>query len=168
MSKLEQHVIRALNIKVGDTPELTKLVHDPYKNSLNNVLDSNIDDIVASTIDINLCPLRQKMLATQPGTFFDVPLPSGLFSGAASGGDKNSSLSAKRNLSPTLPPNIVPRELSNPLFRPFGKYCKLKKGKPKAALMSWGLRDMGYITDQSGSQGASSLSKSNVNDMESS
>ena len=160
--------MRALNIKVGDTPGQTEPVHDPYKDSLDDVLDSDIDDTVASTIDTNPCLLRRITSATQPGTPFDVPLPWGLFSEAASGGDKNSSPSAKRSLSPTLPPSIVPREPSNPLLRPSGNYGKLRKGKPRAALTSRGLGDSGYITDQSGSQGASAVSKSNADGTESS
>ena len=50
--------MQALNIKVEDTLRQTELVHDPYKDSLNNVLNSNIDDIVASIININSCLLR--------------------------------------------------------------------------------------------------------------
>ncbi len=161
MSKLGRQVIRALNIKAGDTQGQTEPVHDPYKDSLDNVLDSNIDDTVASTIDIISCSLRRTTSATQPGTSFDVLLPSGLFSEAASGGDKNSSPSAKRSSSLTFPPSTVSREPSNPLLRPSGNYGKLRKRKLKAIFTSRGLGDSGYITDQSGSQGASAVSKTN-------
>ncbi len=168
MSKLRPQVIRALNIKAGDAKGKTEPVHDPYKDSLDNDLDSIINDKVASTIDTNPCPLRQTISATQPGTPHDVPMPSGLFCEAASGGNKNSSPSPKRSSSPTLPPSTVSREPSNPLLSPSGNYDKLRKGKPRAALMSRGLGDSGYITDQSGSQGASAVSKSNADDTESS
>ena len=139
-----------------------------YKDSLDDALDSNIDDIVANTIDTNPCPLKQRMSTTQPGTPFDVLLPSRLFNKVASGGDKNSSPSAKRSLSSTLPPSIVPKESSNPLLRPSGHYDKLRKRKPRAALTSLGLEDLGYIIDQSGSQGVFAMSKSNADNTESS
>ncbi len=168
MSKLRQPVMRALNIKAGDTQGQKEPVHDPYKDSLDDVLDSDIDDIVASTIDTNPCLLRQTTSATQPRMPLDVPLPSGLFSEAASGGNKNSSLSAKKSSSLTLPPSTVFREPSNPLLRPSGNYGKLRKRKPRAAITSWGLEDLGYITDQSGSQGASAVIKSNADSTESS
>ena len=168
MSKLRRQVIRALNIKVGDISGQTEPIHNPYKDNLDNVLDSNIDDIVASTTNINPCPLRRITLATQLRMLFDVPLPLGLFSEAASDGNKNSNFCAKRSLSSTLPPSIMSREPSNSLLRPSNNYSKLKKRKPRAELMSWGLGDSGYITDQSGFQGASAVSKNNTDDTESS
>ncbi len=97
MSKLRRQVMRALNIKARDTQGQTEPVHDPYKDSLDDVLDSDIDDTVASTIDTNPCPLRQTTSATQSGMPLDVLLPSELFSEVASGGNKNSSPSAKRS-----------------------------------------------------------------------
>ena len=161
MSKLRQQVMRALNNKVGDTSRQTEPIHALWKNSLDDVLDSNINNIVASTIDLNPCLLRQTTSATQLKTPFDVLLPSGLFNEVVRGGDKNSSPSAKKSSSPTFPPNIVPKEPSNLLFRLTGNYNKWRKRKPRVA------RDSCYITDQSGSQGASALSKSNTNGTES-
>ena len=155
--------MRALNIKVGDTQGQTEPVYNPYKDSLNNVLDSDIDNIVANTIDMNLCLLRKTTSITQPRTPFDVPLPLELFSEIVSGGDKNSSPSAKGSSSPMLSPSIVPKEPSNLLLKSSGNYGKLRKGKPRAALISRGLGDLGYITNQYGSQGASIVSKSNAN-----
>lgn len=38
-----------------------KPVYNYYKNSFNNILDSNINNIVASTININLYLLKQIM-----------------------------------------------------------------------------------------------------------
>ena len=136
MSKLKRQVIQALNIKAGDTQGQTEPVHDPDKDSLDNVLNSNIDDTVASTIDTNPYLLRQTTSAIQPGKPLDVPPPSKLFSKAASGGDKNSSPSAKSDTSPILPPSIVSRESSNFLLRPSGNNGKRKKRKPRAALTS--------------------------------
>ncbi len=42
--------MRTLNIIVGDTKEQTKLIHNLYKDNLDDILDSNIDNIVAKTI----------------------------------------------------------------------------------------------------------------------
>ncbi len=168
ISKLKRQVMRAMNIKARDSLGQTEPVHDPYKDSQDDVLDSNINDTVASTIDTNPSSSRRTTSLIQPGMPLDVPLPSGLFSEAASGGDKNSSPSAKRSSSPTLPPSIVSRELSNPLLRPSGNYDKLRKEKSRAAITSLGLKDSGYITDQSGSQGASAVSKSNSDGTENS
>ena len=103
-------------------------VHDLYKDSLDNVVDSNIDDRVASTTNTNPYPLMPIISATQPKTPFDILLPLGLFCETASSRDKNSSLSAKGSSSPTLSPSIVPRKLSNPLLKPSGNYSKLRKG----------------------------------------
>ena len=66
----------------------------------------------------------------------DILLLSGLFSGVASGRNKNSSFSAKKSSWPTILPSIVTRESSNPLLKPSDNYAKLKKGKFKTAFMS--------------------------------
>lgn len=42
--------MRILNIKAKNTKKETKLIYDFYKDSLNNILDSNIDNILANTI----------------------------------------------------------------------------------------------------------------------
>ena len=160
--------MRALNIKVRDTPGQTVPVHNPDKDSLNDILDSDINDKVASTTDTNPCTLKRTISATQPGTFFDIPLPSRLFGEAASDGDKNSSPFGKRSLLPLLLPIIVLKEPSNPFFKLFGNYRKLKKRKPRAALISWGLADLSYITYQSGSQRVFAVSKGNIDSMENS
>lgn len=108
------------------------------------------------------------MSATHPRMLFDIPLPLELFSEAASGRDKNSSSSTKQSSSPMLGPSIVSRELSNPLLRLYDNFCILKKGKPIAALMSYGLRDLGYITNLSGSQNSPAMRKYNTNSIENS
>lgn len=119
--------MQALNIKVKNIPRQTEPVYDPYKNSLNNILNSNIDNILASTINTNTYSLRQTTSTTQPKTPFDVPLSSRLFSEAASNRDKNSSLFAKKSLSPILSSSILSRKLSIVLLRLYGNYGKLKK-----------------------------------------
>ncbi len=160
--------MRALNIKAENTQGQMEPVHDPYKDSLDDVLDIDIDDTVAGTINTNPYSLRRTTSATQLGTPLDVLLPSGLFSEAANGRDKNSSPSTKRSSSSTLPPKTVSKEPSNLLLRPSGNYGKREKRKPRAAFTSRGLGDSGYITDQSGSQGAFAVSKSNADGTESS
>lgn len=124
-------------------------VHDLYKNSLDNILDSNINDTIASIINTKPCLLRQSTLGTEQVMLLDVFLLLGLFSEVTNDGDKNSSLSIKRSISPTLPPSIMLKKPSNPLFKPSGNYGKLRKRKSRAAFTFWGLRDLGYIIDQS-------------------
>ena len=57
--------MHTFNITIGNIYGQTKPIHDPYKDSLDDVLDSNIDNIVAKTIHIKLKPLRQGILITQ-------------------------------------------------------------------------------------------------------
>lgn len=103
--------MRALKIKVEDTSRQTEAVHDSYKDSLDDVLDSYINDEVGSTININPYLLRQTTSSNQLGMLFDVPLPLGLFSEAVSGADKNFNPFAKRSSSLTLPPSHLPKKL---------------------------------------------------------
>ena len=69
MSKLRQQAMCALNIKVEDILGQTEPVHDLFKNSCDDVLDSNINDIVASTINMNPCLLRQTISALNQERF---------------------------------------------------------------------------------------------------
>lgn len=119
--------MQILNIKVENTSERMEPIYDSYKDNLNNVLDSNIDDMVASIINTNSCPLRQITLATQSKMFFDILFLLRLFSKIASNKDKNSSLSTKKSSLLTLLLSIVLKKLSNLLLRLFDKYDKLKK-----------------------------------------
>ena len=64
MSKLRRQVIQALNIKAEDSQGQIKTLYDPYKDSLDNVLNSSIDEKVASTINTNPYPLRQSTSVT--------------------------------------------------------------------------------------------------------
>ena len=127
--------MQALIIKVENILGQMELINNFYKDGFDNVLDSNINDTMTSTIDTNPL-LKQTTLTTQPGTPFDIPLSSGLFIKIASNADKNSSPSAKKSSSPTLPPSIVFQEPSKSLSRPFGNYGKLNKRKPRAMLIS--------------------------------
>ncbi len=51
--------MRALNIIVEDIQGQTEPIHDPYKDGLDNILDSNINDIMAKTIHTKPGLLRQ-------------------------------------------------------------------------------------------------------------
>ncbi len=64
--------MRALNITVGDTQGQTKPIHDPYLDSLDNNLDSDIENIVAKTIHTKQGPLMQDASITQLCTPQDV------------------------------------------------------------------------------------------------
>lgn len=123
---------------------------------------------MTSIINTNSYLLKPSMLATQLEMPFNVSLLLGLFSKIVSIRNKNSSFSVKRSSLLILSLSIMPRELSNSLLRPFRNYGKLRKQKLWVALISWGLGDSGYITDQFGSQGAFTVNKSNTNSTESS
>lgn len=148
MSKLNWQVLWALNIKTKDIQGQAELVYDSYKDSLDNILNSIIDDIVASIINKNLCLLKQIILNTKQGIIFNIQMPLGLFYKATSNRDKNSSLFIKKSILPILLSSILPKKLSNPVFRPSGNYDKLRKGKFKAAFIFWALKNSGYIKNQ--------------------
>ena len=147
MLKLEWKVILALNIKTRNIKKQTKPVYDLYKDSLDIALDSNINDLMANTINTNYYSSRQITLATQLRTHLNILLSSKLFSELLSGGDKNSSFCAKRSILLILLKNIVSRELLKSLFWPFGNKSKLRKRKLRAVFISWGLRELGNIID---------------------
>lgn len=56
--------MHTLNIIVGNIQGRIELVHNLYKNSLNNILDSNIDNIMAKTVYIKPEPLKQSVSIT--------------------------------------------------------------------------------------------------------
>lgn len=58
--------MRTLNVKIKNTQGQIKLIHNFYKNSLDDILDSNIDNVVASTINTNLSLLIQITSNIQP------------------------------------------------------------------------------------------------------
>ncbi len=64
--------MRALNITVGDTQRQIEPVHNPYKDSLDNILDSDIDNIMAKTVYIKPGPLKQSASITQLYTLQDI------------------------------------------------------------------------------------------------
>lgn len=54
-----------LNIKVGNTKKHIKPVYNLYKNSLGNILNSNINDIEVNIIYTKFKPSKQIVLITQ-------------------------------------------------------------------------------------------------------
>ncbi len=64
-SKLERQVMRALNMKEGDTQRQTKPVFDLYRDSLEDVMDSDIDDEVPGRNN-PLRPSKRSASALQP------------------------------------------------------------------------------------------------------
>lgn len=52
--------MHTLNIRVGSTQNHIKLVNNLYKDSLKNILDSNIDNIMAKIVYIKSGLLKQK------------------------------------------------------------------------------------------------------------
>lgn len=61
--------MHTLNIGEREIQKQMEPVHDLYKDSLDNVLDSNIDNIVASINDTTLLFLMQSISAILPDTF---------------------------------------------------------------------------------------------------
>lgn len=122
-----------MNVKIWDTKKQTELVYNSYQDNLDSILHSNIDDIMASTINTNSCTLKQITSDTQSRMFFDILLPLSLFYKTISNGDKNSILSAEKNILSMLQPSIMLKKPFNPLFRISNVYGKLKKKKPRAA-----------------------------------
>lgn len=101
-----------------------KPVYDPYRNSLKDVLNNNINNKVNS---INLGSIKQIMFTTQPKMLYNDPISFKLFNEVASNNSKNSKFFAKKSISPKLPINIILKELLNIWFEPFDKNNRLKK-----------------------------------------
>ena len=101
--------MRALNIIVGDTQGQIESIHDPYKDSLDNVLDSNIDNIMAKIVHTKSGPLRQNTSIIQLCKLqnVDVLQLSEDFGQVFSKRDKYSSFFTRAKSSPKLPPSIV-------------------------------------------------------------
>ena len=122
-SKLKRQVIRALNMREGDTQGQTEPMFDPYRDSLKDVMDSNINDGVPGRNN-SLQPSKSNAPALQLERA--VPRLSRLFGNdtrATSSKGNNSSIFSLGNSSPKLPPSIVPNDLSNPLLN--SNNCRL-------------------------------------------
>lgn len=102
------------NITINNTQGYYKPVQDLYKDSLDNVLDSNIENIVANTINTKPEPLRQGAPITKlcMPQHVDILQLSEDFSQASNKRNKHSSSSTSVKLSPGLPSSIVPSDYS--------------------------------------------------------
>ena len=154
LSKLKRQVMRALNMREKDTQGQTEPVFDPYKDSLEDVMDSNVDDGVPSRNN-PLRPSKPSAPALQPGRA--VSLLSWLLGDgtrAISSKGNNSSTFSLGNSSPKLLPNIMLNDPSNPLLN--SDDCRLWKTKKSAMLTSGGL---GVDSSYSAGQFAGALSR---------
>lgn len=85
-----------LNIKVKDIYKREiKLIYDFYKNNLNDILNSNIDNSVINIININAYLLRKIILITQLEIFINILLLLELFNKTANSKNKNFKLFIK-------------------------------------------------------------------------
>lgn len=85
--------MQTFNIKIEDRQKQIKTIWDPYKNSLNNLLDSNINNIVDST---NFYLIKQTISTTQSKMLCNISLLSELSGKVVSSNSKNSSFFAKK------------------------------------------------------------------------
>ena len=135
--KLKRQVILALNVRERDTQGQTEPVFDPYRDSLEDVMDSNVDNGVPGRNN-PLRPSKPSAPALRPERA--VPLLSRLLGDgtrARSSKGNNSSTFPLGNSSPKLPPSIVPNDPSNPLLN--SNDCMLWKTKKSAILTSGSL-----------------------------
>lgn len=58
IAKLKYQVMCTFNIRVGNTQSQIKLVHNLYKDSLDYILDSNINGIMTKIVYTKLGPLK--------------------------------------------------------------------------------------------------------------
>lgn len=116
LSKLNWQVMCTLNMRERDTQEQTGPVFDFYRNSLKNVMDSNIDNEVSGRNNL-LRLSKPSASALRPKRA--IPILSWLLGDstrATSSCCNNSSTFPLGNPSPKLPLSIVPNELSNLLL----------------------------------------------------
>ena len=48
--------MRVFNVKISNTQEYTKPIYNSYKDNFNNILNSNIDDIISKIVFIKPKP----------------------------------------------------------------------------------------------------------------
>ena len=147
LSKLKRQVMRALNMREGDTQGQTEPVFDLERNSLKDVIDSDVDDGVSGRSN----PLRL-LKPSAPALRLErvIPFLSRLLGNgtrATSSKGNNSSTFPLGNSLPKLPPSIVPNDPSNPLLN--SDNCRLWKTKKSAMLTFGGLNaDSSYSAGQ--------------------
>ncbi len=133
VAKLKRQVIRALNISVRNIQGQTESIHNLYKDSLDNILDSDINDIVAKTIYTKPGPLKQDTSITQLCTPQEVDILQSLgdFGQVSNRKDKHSSSLTRVKSSPKLSPNIVLPDYSAINTSSISNDW-VKRGQPKA------------------------------------
>ena len=149
--------MRTLNLREGDTQGQTKPVFDPYRDSLEDVINSDVDDGVPGRNN-PLQPSKPSTPALQPERA--VPLLSWLLSDGTrttSSKGNNSSTFPLGNLLPKLPPSIVLNDPLNSLLNSDDR--RLWKTKKSAMLMSGGL---GANLSYSAGQSAGALSQDSL------
>lgn len=109
--------MHALNIRNRDTQGQTEPMFDPYRDSLEDVMDNNIDDEVASRNNF-LQTSKPSMLVLWPeraiSLLFELLDNS---TKATSSKGNNSSIFLLRNSSSKLLSSIVPNDLLNSLLK---------------------------------------------------
>lgn len=138
---------------------------DLYRDSLEDVIDSNIDDEIP---DRNNSLQLSKLNAPAFWLEKAILLLSRLLgngTGATNSKGNNSSIISLGNLSPKLPSSIVPNNLSNSLLK--SNNCKLWKIKKSFMLMSGDLGDSSYNAGQSTSTLSQNFSAVNENNTDS-
>ena len=146
--------MRALNMREWNTQRQTEPVFDLYRDSLEDVINSNIDDGVPGRNN----PLPPSK-SSAPALWSEraVPLLSWLLGNdtrAISSKGNNSSIFPSGNSSPKLMPSIVPNDPSNLLLNSDDR--RLWKTKKSAMLTSGGL---GANSSYSAGQFAGALSR---------
>lgn len=153
-------------MKERDIQRQTELVFNLYRDSLEDVMDSDIDDELLGKNN-NLRPSKPSTPAVWPGKA--VPLLSGLLgnSSRATTSKKNTSKPLPTsNSSPRLPSSIVSQDPLSLLSK--SNDCRLKKMKKSVRLASGGLVDSSYSTGQSTgtlSQGSLAVGENNAKSM---
>ena len=135
-------------MREADSQEQTEPVFDPYRDSLKNVMDSNVDDGVPGRNN-PLQPSKPSAPALQPERA--VPLLSQLLGNstrATTSKGNNSSTFPSGNSLHKLPPSILSNDPSNPLLNSDDR--RLWKTKKRPMLTSGGLgADLSYSAGQS-------------------
>ncbi len=132
---------------------------------MDDILDSDIDDIVSKTIHTKPGSLRQDASITQPCTPQDVDVlqSSRDFGQATSKRDKHSSSLARVKSFPGLPPSIVPPDYSAINTSNISDDW-VKRGQPKARVVKAHKRDVRQVTPMGKLKRRSSAVEGSVQD----
>lgn len=101
-----------VNIIVSNTQRQTEPIHDPYKKSPDDIIVSNVENIVAKTINTKPGLLKQSIRNNQACTSQDVLQLSDNFGQVANRKNKHFSSSVREKSYSRLPPGIMPPDHS--------------------------------------------------------